>query len=306
MNAPHSDLLKRFIAAQPKRYRYLCFWARKRGIENPSEQVNQYLSELVLKSNSQVDNAALLQRWVNVLSPQERISIADLTFIPIGIGPVGKSWYILQKGEYSIFDEPVLEEINYAGQQQASITRNRYDCLILNTKNLLFVDVDIGVPAGADPRDCAVSCRKVISQQQAIAALESIVLQDAELGFRVYRTRNGLRYLCPTRPFDPLSDETDQMMRSLYADPLYAKLCRFQATFRARLTPKPWRVEIEEETEQFRYDPMTGLVLPDYGTYGVCHLIKVIGQPKILPQFESVIQIHDAYCQSDRLQLSLA
>jgi hypothetical protein len=215
-------------------------------------------------------------------------------------------WYTLQKGEYSVLCEPVLHEICYEGQQQAIITRNRYGCLVLNTNKLLIVDVDVGVPQSFDSRDCPTSCRIAISQRQAIAALKVLVEQFPQLGFRVYSTRNGLRYFCTTQEFDPLDKKTQRLMQNLYVDPLYARLCKFQATFRARLTPKPWRVEVGEESERFVYDRSTGLVLPELSTYAVCRLVEIMGVHSILPEFEAVIRVHDAYCRVSQLGLVLA
>lgn len=95
-------------------------------------------------------------------------------------------------------------------------------------------------------------------------------------------------------------------MKSLYADPLYARLCRFQATFRARLTPKPWRIEQDEQTEQFIHDRITGMVLPSSSPYAVCHLIEIVGEQTILPEFQPIVESHDAYCRVSRLGLPLA
>ncbi len=205
-----------------------------------------------------------------------------------------------------MLNEPVLHEICHQGQLQAVITRNRYGCLVFNAEHLLIVDVDLGVPKFADLRDCPVSCQVALSQHQAIGALELVVEQYPQLGFRVYRTCNGLRYFCVTQEFDPLALPTQRLMQNLYVDPLYARLCKFQATFRARLTPKPWRVEADAELQRFIYDPITGIVLPASSAYAVCHLIEIIGEPQILPQFEQAIQVHDAYCRVSRLGLQLA
>ncbi|MBD3885412.1 hypothetical protein IFO70_27180 [Phormidium tenue FACHB-886] len=297
--------LNQFISRQPYLYWKLCFWAGKRGLTDPTAQVNQYLSELVLEPDTGGDRAALLQRWSRVLTPQEQICLAQLSPIVMRDYRGGASWYALQKGEYSVMAEPVLHEISYQGAQQAIITRNRYNCLILNTKNLLIVDVDIGDPHFADYLDCATSCQIASGQQQAIAALKAIVQQFPQLGFRVYQTRNGLRYLCTTRPFDSLDYNTYRLMQNLYADPLYARLCKFQSTFRARLTPKPWRVEVDGE-ERFVYERTTGLILPDYSSYAVCHFIEVVGEQIILPEFESIIKVHDSFCRIAQLKLELA
>lgn len=298
--------LKQFIRSQPYLHQKLCFWAGKRGVDDPTGQVNQYLTQLVLQADVEGDNAALLQGWAKVLSPQERITLAQLSPILIRDYPGGSGWYALQKGEYSVMGEPVLHEVCHQGEQQAIITRNRYDCLILNARNLLIVDVDIGGLDPADYPDCAANCHIAISVRQALAALDAIVQQFPHLGFRAYRTRNGLRYLCTTRPFDPLSRTTHRLMQNLYVDPLYARLCKFQATFRARLTPKPWRMEMDEETGRFTYDRTTGLVFPDYSPYAVCHLIEKVGEPTILPEFKLAIQVHDSFCRVHRAALELA
>ncbi|MBW4474316.1 MAG: hypothetical protein KME45_28675 [Stenomitos rutilans HA7619-LM2] len=298
--------LKQFVRSQPYLYQKLCFWAGKRGVDDPTEQVNQYLTQLVLQADIEGDNAAILQEWAKVLSPQERITLAQLSPILIRDYPGGSGWYALQKGEYSVMGEPVLHEICHQGVPQAIITRNRYDCLILNARNLLIVDVDIGGLDPADYPDCAANCQIAISVQQALATLDAIVQQFPHLGFRAYRTLNGLRYLCTTRPFDPLSRTTHRLMHNLYVDPLYGRLCKFQATFRARLTPKPWRVEMDEGTGRFTYDRTTGLVLPEQTSYAVCHLLKIVGQMAILPQFESAIQVHDSFCRVEQLDLDLA
>ncbi len=134
-------------------------------------------------------------------------------------------------------DDPILQEIMHDGQREGIISRNRYNCLVHNCELMLIVDVDIAAPRQDDIQDCARSSQVALSQKQAIAAVESLVQQFPQLGFRVYRTRNGLRHISTTQPFDPLDPATHRIMSSLYVDPLYSKLCRFQACFRARLTP---------------------------------------------------------------------
>jgi hypothetical protein len=297
--------LEQFIEANPYVYNKLCYWAKRRNGANPRTEVQTYLRELVLEVVPQQNNTVLLKKWARILSQQERHGLTTLSPILIGAYANSDRWYSLQQGEYSVLCEPVLHEICYQGQQQSIITRNRYGCLVLNTNQLLIVDVDIEVPQYADVQDCPTSCRVAVSQKQAIAALRVLVEQFPLLGFRVYCTRNGLRYFCTTHEFNPLDRKTYQLMQNLYVDPLYARLCRFQATFRARLTPKPWRVE-PNQTKRFVYDRSIGLVIPELTSCAVCHLVETIGMQKTLPQFEKTIQIHDAYCQVSRAQLELA
>ncbi len=59
---------------------------------------------------------------------------------------------------------------------------------------------------------------------------------------RLYRTPAGLRLLIMDRTFDPASEEVAALFTALGTDELYAQLCARQHCFRARLTPKPWRI----------------------------------------------------------------
>jgi hypothetical protein len=56
----------------------------------------------------------------------------------------------------------------------------------------------------------------------------------------------------------------------------------------------------------FLNDRTTGLVIPESSLYAVCHLIEIIRDSKILPEFELLIQAHDSYCRVSRLGLELA
>ncbi|MBD2463410.1 hypothetical protein H6G89_20465 [Oscillatoria sp. FACHB-1407] len=297
--------LDQFLQKYPILFKKLCFWARRRGVENPAAQVQEYLTELIVEADEDGDNTLLLRKWFSVLSPQERVELVRRSPITISDYPNGDSWYSFNLGEYSVVTEPVLQEIYYKGQLQGFITRNRYNCEVLNCDRMLIIDVDICSPWNDEIQDCAKSSQIAMTQRQAISAVKSLTEQFPKLGFRVYRTRNGLRHVCTTQPFDPLDPATYRLMQSFYVDPLYARLCKFQSTFRARLTPKPWRVD-EDYAERFVYDRVTRLVLPEPSNYAVCYLIDIIGNKKIIHEFEPLIQTHDSYCHVNHLSLELA
>lgn len=61
---------------------------------------------------------------------------------------------------------------------------------------------------------------------------------------RVYRTPAGLRVLVIHQRFDPTSPEAANFFRDLDSDPIYVRMCLRQRCFRARVSPKPWRVGI--------------------------------------------------------------
>jgi hypothetical protein len=78
---------------------------------------------------------------------------------------------------------------------------------------------------------------------------------------RVYRSPNGFRLLAMHRTFEPRSAEVDEAFRELGVDYLYALMCRNQNCFRARVSPKPWRMGMEE---RFRPRPGVWPVKPEW------------------------------------------
>jgi hypothetical protein len=132
--------------------------------------------------------------------------------------------------------EPLVESLSLPGTTAvaARITINTYGALIINARSAFFADVDTR-PTDAAPDQPEADAR-------AAADLRAVVERQPQLTFRTYRTRNGWRYLCTSRSFDPAADETRQLLEALGADPRYILLCRAQRCFRARLTPKPWRI----------------------------------------------------------------
>lgn len=97
-------------------------------------------------------------------------------------------------------------------------------------------------PAPADPASAALD------------RLRRYVASHPEWRVRVYRTSAGLRYLVTHDVFSPTDPATQAAMTALGADPQYIKLCQVQKTFRARLTPKPWRIGVENPPVGFPYE----------------------------------------------------
>jgi hypothetical protein len=132
--------------------------------------------------------------------------------------------------------EMILDEVLLDGEQALVITRNRYGAEILNTDRVLIADVDL--PELAD----------VAEPPEPLAVLERLgAVADwagarPELGVIVYRTASGLRVFVTGVAEPATSSEGQRILAELGADPLYRELCRTHGTFRARLTPKPWRL----------------------------------------------------------------
>lgn len=79
-------------------------------------------------------------------------------------------------------------------------------------------------------------------EARARRRIRRFVAAHPEWGLRVYRTPKGLRLLATHRVFDAREPAVAQAFTRLGVDPVYARMCERQHCFRARLTPKPWRV----------------------------------------------------------------
>ena len=142
--------------------------------------------------------------------------------------------------------EPILDEIDHAGERVAAITRNGYGATVLNAASLFIADVDLdrGAPT--------MIGRLFGKQSPERQALERITATLAGRPSRVYRTAAGLRIFVVDRPIDPASDEALALLEALGSDPLYRRLCEHQQCYRARLTPKPWRLELPDPPKVLR------------------------------------------------------
>jgi hypothetical protein len=80
--------------------------------------------------------------------------------------------------------------------------------------------------------------------QRANERIDAFLLANPEWCFRVYRTPAGLRLLAMHRTFDPGEPAVGECFGALQADTIYALMCARQHCFRARVSPKPWRVGI--------------------------------------------------------------
>jgi hypothetical protein len=202
--------------------------------------------------------------------------------------------------------EPVLQEIkNDAGELAAVITRNSYGCLVLNTARVMFVDVDLPEPkpAGLFKKLFGKSdAAPVVTQDGAIAKIESWTRNNPDWGWHIYRTRAGLRLLATHALFDPEATASDGVFDALGADPLYRQLCKTQKCFRARLTPKPWRCGLKRKPERWpfldtraekSYEKWDAQYQSMSFNWATCELVKKIGNDTVHPAVQPILKLHD-------------
>lgn len=203
--------------------------------------------------------------------------------------------------------EPILERLSLStsgtGDELARITRNSYQASVLNAYRVMFVDVD------TEPDSSNASGEQPVSQSEALDALVALTGRRADLTFRVYATRAGLRYLCTSRLFDPLDEDSRNILAALRADKRYATLCRVQKCYRARLTPKSWRclwtppAPVPEERPRGFFArlfqqaaPLRPRSIIDPVRFATCRYLETVGPPlrATPPEIDLILRRHDA------------
>lgn len=195
-----------------------------------------------------------------------------------------------------------------SGGPAAVVTRNSYGSLILNTSDLLFIDIDVPpVPAGLFAKLFGATRR---AQQLRLDTFETILttLQTASRdggvsggGYRVYETAAGFRVLGVGRACDPCGDQTQALMKSIGADPAFVQLCLAQKCFRARLTPKPWRCGMPKPPgrhprtadAQAAFDRWLARYDQACRDKATCRLLEVVGRDTVAPELADLVTFHD-------------
>jgi hypothetical protein len=184
--------------------------------------------------------------------------------------------------------EPLVETLRVGSAETARVTVNVYGALVMNAASALFADVDLV--------DDELHGGEPVPDE-----IRALVSRRADLGFRIYRTRGGWRYLCTTRLFDPSSGETRELLEELDADPMYVLLCRLQNSFRARLTPKPWRAR----HGSLQVSPTKGIARAELQryvdrtwAYATTRHAGRAGRDETLPDLLPLIEYHDRWTQS--------
>mgnify|MGYP000850506199 CR=1 FL=1 len=183
------------------------------------------------------------------------------------------------------------------------LSRPGYGARVLNAARTLFFDVDIpenetgggliGKLFGAKPKDPAAPY---------LERIEQWARRNPFLGVRVYRTAAGLRGLIANELFDPTRADTVELLQAVGSDPLYVRLCRAQGCFRARLTPKPWRCDMdnppgvfpwEDAGAEARFRRWEALYEQTSTAYAVCRPVAAYGPRDVHPEVADVLAYHD-------------
>jgi hypothetical protein len=128
----------------------------------------------------------------------------------------------------------------------------------------------------------------------------------------VYETPGGARLLPLHAPFrlEGSPDEAIAFMRYVGVDPLYLRMCRLQKCFRARVSPKPWRIGVSEHFRAGGTWPVTdpeklarrARWVDDYTRAAAgaasCRFVEAVGRGRPDPTIDEVRRIHDDLCRA--------
>jgi hypothetical protein len=217
-------------------------------------------------------------------------------------------------GRYPYGDAPLREEViqrfeDSQGNLYAAVTRNGYGSLVLNAARVMFIDIDfpatrrLGGLLGFFARLFRTPPPPDIQPEtEAWNRLAKFLNTRPDWGIRIYATAAGVRGLVTHDLFDPAADATLAALNEVGADPLYVRLCKAQACFRARLTPKPWRCghyvnrtvwPREDENQQQRFEKWLAVYMSRQSQYITCRYLGALGNNSVHPDVQTILEVHD-------------
>jgi hypothetical protein len=242
-------------------------------------------------------------------------------------------------GHYPTGGLPLREQVaqriyDSRGELLAAITRNRYGSLVLNAPRMMFLDVDDedlrlplppapAPPAPAEPFSLGRWVRRVFfsapvpapglvpldPREQMHLRLAAWLQLHPEWIFRLYRTRLGYRLLVMHQLLAPDSPEARAVFAAMRTDEIYVRLCQTQGCYRARLTPKPWRIGWHRPLRAFPFDTPEEVHFQkewerEYNqrsqSFSVCEWAGEFGTGITCPEARQLAELHDAACLGGR------
>ena len=147
-------------------------------------------------------------------------------------------------------------------------------------------------------------------EQRALGVVEEFARNNPQAHLRVYRTPMGFRVLAMHQTFEPGSEEATRFLQALHADPLYVRMCNNQHCFRARVSPKPWRIGMERLGPRPGVWPIRRERMPARQRwvekyrqlaqpYAACRFIKALGNERSNMKTRQVQVLHDQLSRAD-------
>jgi hypothetical protein len=149
-------------------------------------------------------------------------------------------------------------------------------------------------------------------EANARARVERFLSGHPDWYVRLYRTPAGLRVLVLSQTFDPSDPRVTEFFQALGTDPIYVRMCQRQHCFRARVSPKPWRIGIGHHLKPrpgvWPVDPerlparQAWIDRYDRAAegYASCQFIAALGSGRVDPAAADVQRLHDELSRANR------
>jgi hypothetical protein len=154
-------------------------------------------------------------------------------------------------------------------------------------------------------------------EKKALERIKKVSKENSELHIRLYRTPMGYRILLMNDTYCPTSNAAINLLETLKSDKIYILMCKNQNCFRARVSPKPWRIGVDRLKPRPRVWPIKPERLAERiswvdiyekkaKNYSSCHYLLHLGSDKVDDKAELVRQIHDDMCKVTNSELKIA
>ena len=148
-------------------------------------------------------------------------------------------------------------------------------------------------------------------EQRTRKRIQAFSAAHPQWHLRLYRTPAGFRVLVMHALFDPVTEAVDDFFNALGTDPIYQQMCLNQRCFRARVSPKPWRIGIGQHLRPrpgvwpiaSEHLPARQQWLRDYENkaqgFAACQFVERLGSDVINPTAQAVQRLHDELCKAN-------
>ncbi len=196
------------------------------------------------------------------------------------------------------YEVAIKEHVDEVLDESNVVTVCRYGAHILNTQQYTILDLD-DYPVNF--MDIFKSFKNMTKKERIVHKFLENIKRHPKLGndFRIYETTKGVRVIGKTY-IDPTQKNYSSLMRKLGVDWIYIQLSKKQQCFRARLTPKPYRIKCKTikirsplDCETKAYESWASQYKEHAKDYSVVKLIQTIGQDF---SYEAAIKLHDETC----------
>lgn len=154
-----------------------------------------------------------------------------------------------------------------------------------------------------------VRAQRLASPEWITAQAEAWCQVHPAWSLHLYQTPAGYRLLAAHTTIDPTGSEAAEFFTAFNVDPLFARMCRKQRCFRARLTGKPWRMGVTGKMGWGTWPPATPTAetrrqawVAEYeqvaARFAACRYLTHVGASTEHPRAAAIRRLHDEACRA--------